>query len=102
MPIHVIVEGKNDRSKLKRLVGPEINILCTFGTLNSLKLETLRKQVGYDEVFLFMDNDSSGKKLEVYFGMLSRMQYRCIHDEDMRVWKEHLMSISLPSWKRPG
>lgn len=102
MPIHVIVEGKNDRSKLKRLVGPEINILCTFGTLNSLKLETLRKQVGYDEVFLFMDNDSSGKKLEVYFGMLSRMQYRCIHDEDMRVWKEHLMSISLPSWRRPG
>ena len=46
MPIHVIVEGKNDRSKLKRLVGPEINILCTFGTLNSLKLETLRKKWG--------------------------------------------------------
>ncbi|OAX46584.1 Ribonuclease M5 [Paenibacillus sp. AD87] len=63
MPIHVIVEGKNDRSKLKRLVRPEINILCTFGTLNSLKLESLRKQVGYDEVYLFMDNDSSGKKI---------------------------------------
>ncbi|CAH1201653.1 MULTISPECIES: toprim domain-containing protein [Paenibacillus] len=63
MPIHVIVEGKNDRSKLKRLVSPEINILCTFGTLNTVKLEALRKQVGYDEVYLFVDNDSSGKKI---------------------------------------
>ena len=72
MPIHVIVEGKNDRSKLKRLVGPEINILCTFGTLNSLKLESLRKQVGYDEVYLFMDNDSSGKNQRCAAGRLPR------------------------------
>ena len=41
----------------------EITILCTFGTLNSLKLESLRKKVRDDEVFLFMDNDSSGKRI---------------------------------------
>ncbi|MEK5061374.1 toprim domain-containing protein [Paenibacillus shunpengii] len=63
MPIHVIVEGKNDRSKLRRLLDPEISILCTFGTLNSEKLETLRKRVQDDEVYLFMDNDSSGKRI---------------------------------------
>ncbi|WP_211746602.1 toprim domain-containing protein [Paenibacillus sp. Marseille-Q4541] len=63
MPIHVIVEGKNDRSKLRRLLQPEISILCTYGTLNSVKLETLRKQIRSDEVYLFMDNDSSGKRI---------------------------------------
>ncbi|WP_438347607.1 DNA primase [Paenibacillus sp. FA6] len=63
MSIYLIVEGKNDRSKLQRLLLPEIDILCTFGTLNSIKLEALRKKVNDDEVFLFMDNDSSGKKI---------------------------------------
>lgn len=63
MPIYIIVEGKNDRSKLRRLLTSDITILCTFGTLNSIKAESLRKEVRDDEVFLFMDNDSSGKKI---------------------------------------
>ncbi|QWU15352.1 toprim domain protein [Paenibacillus sophorae] len=63
MSITIIVEGKNDRSRLRRLLMPEVEILCTFGTLNTLKLETLRKQVGDSEVYLYMDNDSSGKKI---------------------------------------
>ncbi|HEY4391656.1 MAG TPA: toprim domain-containing protein [Paenibacillus sp.] len=63
MSISIIVEGKNDRSKLRRLLQEEIHIHCTFGTLNNIKLETLRKQVGNDDVYLFMDNDSSGKKI---------------------------------------
>ncbi len=61
--LHIIVEGKNDRSKLRRVLKPEVEILCTFGTLNSQKLEKLRKQVGQDEVYLFLDNDSSGRKI---------------------------------------
>ncbi|MNJ41367.1 Ribonuclease M5 [compost metagenome] len=63
LSIYIIVEGKNDRSKLRRLLDEEIKILCTFGTLNSLKLEALRKQVKDQEVFLFMDNDASGKRI---------------------------------------
>lgn len=63
MSISIIVEGKNDRSKLRRLVNKEVNIYCTFGTLNSLKMESLQKQVCDDDVYLFMDNDSSGKKI---------------------------------------
>lgn len=63
MSITIIVEGKNDRSKLRRLLKPDITILCTFGTLNAIKLESLRKKVKDDEVFLFTDNDSSGKKI---------------------------------------
>ncbi|AWB45896.1 DNA primase [Paenibacillus sp. CAA11] len=63
MAITVIVEGKNDKSKLRRLLSPEIKILCTFGSLSSLKLDQLRKQAGDDEIYLFMDNDASGKKI---------------------------------------
>ncbi|ASA23991.1 DNA primase [Paenibacillus donghaensis] len=63
MSIVIIVEGKNDRSRLRRVLLPEIEILCTFGTLNSLKLESLRKKAGDSEVFLYMDNDSSGKRI---------------------------------------
>ncbi|WP_138495253.1 toprim domain-containing protein [Paenibacillus pinistramenti] len=61
--ITIIVEGKNDRSKLRRLLSGEVNILCTFGSLSSLRLEQLRRQTRNDEVYLFMDNDSSGKKI---------------------------------------
>lgn len=63
MPVTIIVEGKNDRSKLRRLLDPEVRILCTFGTLNTMKLDSLRKQARHDEVYLFMDNDSSGKRI---------------------------------------
>lgn len=63
MSITIIVEGKNDRSRLRRVLLPEVEILCTFGTLNTLKLESLRRKVGDEEVYLYMDNDSSGKKI---------------------------------------
>lgn len=63
MSIFIIVEGKNDRSRLGRLLTSDITILCTFGTLNTDKLESLYKQVKDQEVYLFMDNDSSGKKI---------------------------------------
>ncbi|MGM1050074.1 MAG: toprim domain-containing protein [Bacillota bacterium] len=63
MSIFIIVEGKNDRSRLRRLLTSDITILCTFGTLNTVKSESLHKRVKDQEVYLFMDNDSSGKKI---------------------------------------
>lgn len=63
MNISIIVEGKNDRSKVRRLVTEDVRIHCTFGTLNSEKLDKLRKQVADDEVYLFLDNDPSGKRI---------------------------------------
>lgn len=63
MTIYIIVEGKNDRSKVRRLLDSQIEIVCTYGTLNSLRLESLRQQIKNSEVYLFMDNDSSGKKI---------------------------------------
>lgn len=61
--IALIVEGKNDRSRLRRLLADEVDIMCTFGTLNTERTEKLRQQVGDKPVYLFLDNDSSGKRI---------------------------------------
>ncbi|WP_282940699.1 toprim domain-containing protein [Paenibacillus sp. RC67] len=63
MTIAIIVEGKNDKSRLRRLLLEEVTILCTFGSLNTDRLEDLKKKVGTSDVYLFTDNDSSGKKI---------------------------------------
>jgi toprim domain protein len=63
MSITIIVEGKNDRSRLRRLLTGDILIYCTYGSLNTERLELLKKQVDDSEVFLFTDNDASGKKI---------------------------------------
>ncbi|MDF2960959.1 MAG: primase [Paenibacillus sp.] len=63
MSITIIVEGKNDKSRLRRILSDEIVILCTYGSLNTERLESLKKKAGQSDIFLFTDNDSSGKKI---------------------------------------
>jgi len=64
----IIVEGKNDRKRLSRLLSPHIEIQCTYGTLNSERIESLRKIAGDRHVYLFLDNDASGRRIR---GMLA-------------------------------
>lgn len=59
----IIVEGKNDRKRLRRLLSEEVEILCTFGSLNAEKIEQLKKRIADRPVYLFTDNDSPGKKI---------------------------------------
>ncbi|MFD1956224.1 toprim domain-containing protein [Paenibacillus thailandensis] len=61
--IAIIVEGKNDKSKLRRVLSEAVPVYCTFGTPGTDRIEKLRKQVGAADVFLFMDNDASGKRI---------------------------------------
>ncbi|MBU7314470.1 toprim domain-containing protein [Paenibacillus oleatilyticus] len=63
MSIAIIVEGKNDKSRLRRLLTEDIIIVCTFGSLNTDRLEELKKKIGTSDVYLFTDNDPSGKKI---------------------------------------
>ncbi|CAM3450680.1 toprim domain-containing protein [Paenibacillus lupini] len=63
MDIAIIVEGKNDKSRIRRVLDEAVPIFCTFGTPGTLQLEKLRKQVGSKDVFIFTDNDSSGKRI---------------------------------------
>ncbi|MGO4546626.1 toprim domain-containing protein [Paenibacillus sp. 2TAB23] len=63
MEIAIIVEGKNDKSRLRRVLDEEVRIYCTFGTPGSDQLDKLRRQVGHDQAYIFTDNDSSGKRI---------------------------------------
>jgi toprim domain protein len=63
LTIAIIVEGKNDKKRIKRIVTDDILILCTFGTPGTLTLEQLKKQAENRHVFLFTDNDASGKRI---------------------------------------
>lgn len=63
MPIAIIVEGKNDRSRLRKILSDEVTILCTYGTPGPEQLAELKKSAGGREVFIFTDNDPSGRKI---------------------------------------
>ncbi|WP_159886322.1 toprim domain-containing protein [Paenibacillus puerhi] len=63
MEIAIIVEGKNDKSRLKRLLTEDVLLVCTYGSLNTARLESIKKAVHDRETYLFTDNDSSGKKI---------------------------------------
>jgi toprim domain protein len=76
MPITIIVEGKNDRSRLRRLLTDDVQIICTFGTPSVERLNKIRREVKFAEVFIFTDNDSSGKKIRF---LLSELFADAIH-----------------------
>ncbi|MFD2670699.1 toprim domain-containing protein [Marinicrinis sediminis] len=59
----MIVEGKNDKKRLRRLLTDDIDIYCTFGSLSTERLERLKRKIGQREVFIFTDNDASGRKI---------------------------------------
>nr|WP_275983959.1 DNA primase [Paenibacillus hamazuiensis] len=48
---------------MRRLLTEDVLILCTYGSLNTEKLEELKKRAGDRDIFLFTDNDASGKKI---------------------------------------
>jgi toprim domain protein len=63
MPITMIVEGKNDRSRLRQFLKDDVQIICTYGTPGVERLNKIRRDVRFPEVYIFTDNDSSGKKI---------------------------------------
>lgn len=63
MDFVIIVEGKNDRTRLQELLSEEIPILCTYGTLSTDRVEQLKEQIGDRDVYLFLDNDRSGRSI---------------------------------------
>lgn len=67
MDFVMIVEGKNDRKKLRELLLDEIEILCTYGTPSQPTIEKIKEQVGDRHVFIFTDHDAPGKRIR---GML--------------------------------
>ncbi|USG64861.1 toprim domain-containing protein [Brevibacillus ruminantium] len=60
----IIVEGKTDREKLQHIVAEPVLFVCTYGTYSAEKAAHLAEQLEEaDEIYIFTDEDDSGKKL---------------------------------------
>ncbi|MGG4492514.1 toprim domain-containing protein [Brevibacillus reuszeri] len=60
----IIVEGKTDKERLLRVLAEPITIICTYGSYSIEKGEQLaEKTQSASEIYLFTDEDYSGKKL---------------------------------------
>ncbi|NGQ96659.1 hypothetical protein G3578_15960 [Brevibacillus sp. SYP-B805] len=60
----IIVEGKTDRERLKRVLAETVAIYCTYGSYHAEKIERLAEKIGpAAEVYIFTDEDYSGRKL---------------------------------------
>lgn len=69
MTIAIIVEGKNDRKQLRRVLSADIHIECTFGTPGTESVERLKKRLrAFSTLFVFTDNDASGKRIRAILG----------------------------------
>ncbi|WP_163536548.1 toprim domain-containing protein [Gracilibacillus sp. YIM 98692] len=61
----IIVEGRSDKEKVKKLVDEDVEIVCTNGTLGIERLENLIETFDMDhrDVFILVDEDKAGKKI---------------------------------------
>jgi len=60
----IIVEGKTDKQRLLQVLAEPVTICCTHGSYSTEKSRQLLETVEQaDEVFVFTDQDDSGKKL---------------------------------------
>ncbi|WNC15761.1 toprim domain-containing protein [Brevibacillus brevis] len=79
----IIVEGKTDKERLLRVLAEPVTILCTYGTYSPEKGEELAEQtMDADEVYLFTDEDASGKKLRA-----------CLREDFPRASHLHTLSM---------
>lgn len=59
----IIVEGKNDRKRIKQILDEPVEIICTYGTLSDEKLENLILPFEDYDVYILVDADESGEQL---------------------------------------
>ena len=59
----IIVEGKNDRKLVEKVIDEPVNIICTYGTLSEEKLETIIYPIEDNDVYILVDADDAGEKL---------------------------------------
>lgn len=59
----IIVEGNNDRKRIKHILDEPVEIICTYGTLSEEKLETLILPYEDSDVYILVDADKAGEEL---------------------------------------
>ena len=81
----LIVEGKSDRKRVRRILAEPIEIICTNGTISPYHLEELLTPYEQFEMYVFMDADEDGEKTRALF---KRDYPLAIHLYTEKVYKE--------------
>ncbi|KIV51329.1 hypothetical protein AM501_10305 [Aneurinibacillus migulanus] len=93
----IIVEGKTDKKRLEKVIAEPVEIICTHGTLSTRKLEDIHYRTGDSDVYIFVDEDASGKKLRSQlkheFPNAYHLYTRRSYTEIARTPYEYLMKI---------
>ncbi|RXK18074.1 toprim domain-containing protein [Macrococcus sp. DPC7161] len=63
----IIVEGKNDKLKLKEVLNEPVHIICTHGTMGIAKLDNMYDDLIGSQVFVMTDPDKAGRKIRSWF-----------------------------------
>ncbi|WP_042353914.1 toprim domain-containing protein [Bacillus rubiinfantis] len=63
----LIVEGKSDKLKVKKIVKESVEIICTNGTISHTKLDEWIECLDDKDVYILVDADESGEKLRKLF-----------------------------------
>lgn len=69
-PKVLIVEGTSDRNRLLPLLAEPVQIICTNGTISSYHIEELLEPYEEQDLFVFVDTDSSGDSIRRLFKQL--------------------------------
>ncbi|WP_368504269.1 toprim domain-containing protein [Alkalihalophilus sp. As8PL] len=59
----IIVEGTNDRKRVKKVLKEPIDVICTYGTLSVEKLENIVLPIEDKDVYILVDADDAGEHL---------------------------------------
>lgn len=109
MSISIIVEGLRDKHKLASILVTEIQIHCTYGTPSTETLEQLADTVADDDIYIFTDNDFSGKriraKLREYFPdathLYTRKEYGGVEKTPIEYLLTQLEKAGLAEYVKP-
>ncbi|MBL4954883.1 toprim domain-containing protein [Neobacillus sp. OS1-32] len=63
----LIVEGKSDKDRVKRIVKEPVEIICTNGTISHTKLEEWIEFLDDKDVYILVDADEAGERLRKLF-----------------------------------
>ncbi|MCM3567529.1 toprim domain-containing protein [Neobacillus mesonae] len=63
----LIVEGKSDKNKVKKIVKGPVDIICTNGTISHTKLDEWIEFLDDKDVYILVDADEAGERLRKLF-----------------------------------
>ncbi|XJZ26835.1 toprim domain-containing protein [Bacillota bacterium Lsc_1132] len=59
----IIVEGRSDKNKVKKIIKEPVEIICTNGTISMNKMDELIEFLEDKEIYVLVDADEAGEKL---------------------------------------